>query len=264
MHMFFVDWLSELMKFCYNISSSYVLSIIIFTAVTKIVLLPINIWTHMYSIKYVNLLPDVYNIKLLYYGDRDLINEKTLDIYKQKKYHPLLGAVPLILQFIILFGVIEAVNLQVNSIEDHSIFVSVGIDYSLIASDAGGIYMLFPIFAALSALIMCYTQNKSHVLQSQQGNFNKYSTMILSTALSLYLGFFVSGSVVIYWIASNLLSILQMYLLNIFINPKKRIDYDRLNRLREELDSMKHSGRKLTLVQRKKQRVDYKKSRRMG
>ena len=41
-----------------------------------------------------------------------------------------------------------------------------------------------------------------------------FGTMAVSVGLSLYLGFFVPAGIGLYWIASNLLSIVQMYLLN--------------------------------------------------
>jgi YidC/Oxa1 family membrane protein insertase len=66
--------------------------------------------------------------------------------------------------------------------------------------------------------------------------------MILSVALSLYLGLGVPVGIAIYWIASNLLSIAQMYLLNVAINPKKYVDYDALEKSREALEKMKAFG----------------------
>ena len=59
--------------------------------------------------------------------------------------------------------------------------------------------------------------------------------MALLIGLSLYLGFFVKTGVGIYWTFSNLLSIAQLYLLNIIMNSKKYIDYDALEKSRKEL-----------------------------
>lgn len=99
--------------------------------------------------------------------------------------------------------------------------------------------MLIPLLAALSAFFMCYVQNKANVLQSEQGRVNQYGTMAFSVVLSLYLGFFVSIGVGFYWSCSNILSVVQLILLNIWINPKNYIDYEALEESKEELRKAK-------------------------
>lgn len=141
-----------------------------------------------------------------------------------------------------------------------------GLDLSLIPSVAGGATLVVPLLAALSAWIMCVTQNHDQVLQAEQGKLNQYGTMAISVGLSLYLGFFVPAGIGLYWIASNLLSIVQMYLLNIVINPKKFVDYAELEKSREALAAMDEmAGGKKTLRERlksdpdaKREKQDYK------
>ena len=101
------------------------------------------------------------------------------------------------------------------------------------------------------------------MLQSEQGRLNQYGTMIFSVGLSLYLGFFVSVGVGFYWTCSNLLSTLQLMLLNVWINPKDYIDYEALERSKEELrdarafmTDRKKAGRDNPY--RQKEKADYK------
>jgi len=115
-----------------------------------------------------------------------------------------------------------------------------GLDLSWIPSEMLGITLIVPVLAALSAWIMCVTQNHDQVLQAEQGKANKYGTMAISVGLSLYLGFFVPAGIGLYWIASNLISIVQMYLLNAAINPKKYVDYAELEKSREALAEMEN------------------------
>ena len=117
-----------------------------------------------------------------------------------------------------------------------------GMNLSVVPTTTWGWYTLIPILAGASSWIMCHTQNLSNVLQHEQGAANKYGIMILSVALSLYLGLGVPVGIAIYWIASNLLSIAQMYLLNLAINPKKYVDYEALEKSREALAKMKAFG----------------------
>lgn len=134
-----------------------------------------------------------------------------------------------------------------------------GFDLSWIAEKEKGISILVPIIAGISALIMCVAQNMMNVLQAEQSKFNKYGMLALSVLLSLYLGYFVSAGVALYWTASNLLAILQQWLLNIFINPKKVINYKELEKTRQELEKLNKMSPKKTKEQAKKEKADYKK-----
>ncbi len=118
-----------------------------------------------------------------------------------------------------------------------------GTNISVIPSEALGLYIFVPIVAGLSAWAMCFTQNLSNVLQHEQSKWNQYGIMAISVLLSLYLGFFVPVGIAVYWIASNLLSIAVMYLLNALINPKKYVDYEALNESRKALADAKAYGR---------------------
>lgn len=98
-----------------------------------------------------------------------------------------------------------------------------------------GLYTLVPLVAGLSSLLLCWVQNAINVLQAEQSKLNKYGMTILSVGISLSLGFFVYSGVALYWVASNLLAIVQQLLLNWIIDPKKQVDYAALEASREEL-----------------------------
>ena len=117
-----------------------------------------------------------------------------------------------------------------------------GLHLSTVPTEKWGWYTLIPILAGASSWLLCQTQNMSNVIQHEQGALNKYGIMTLSVLLSLYLGLFVPIGIALYWIASNLFSIAQMYLLNIAINPKKYVDYEALEESRIALANMKAFG----------------------
>ncbi|MBO4428987.1 MAG: membrane protein insertase YidC [Clostridia bacterium] len=114
-----------------------------------------------------------------------------------------------------------------------------GVSLDRIPSEVWGIYILVPIIAAGSSYLLCYVQNVANVIQAEQTKINKYGMTILSVGLSLYLGFFVYTGVALYWVASNVLAIVQQLILNAVINPKKYVDYDALEKSREELKKIR-------------------------
>ena len=139
-----------------------------------------------------------------------------------------------------------------------------GLNLSTQPTDAWGWYVLVPLLAGGSSWAMCFTQNLSNVLQHEQSKINKYGIMIVSVALSLYLGLFVPTGIAMYWTASNLLSIAQMYILNAIINPKKYVDYKALEESRVALANAKAFGKidkkdPLYKAMKKREKQDYKK-----
>ncbi|MCQ2081323.1 MAG: membrane protein insertase YidC [Lachnospiraceae bacterium] len=228
----FFGWL---LKICYQLITNYGWAIWLFTFLTKIILLPVSIMVQLNSIKMVKMYPEMNRFKVKYFGDKDMISEAQYELYKKHKYHPMLDLIPVIIQLVLLMGVVEGIY----KLMDEGIAMNwFGVDLSLIPIKSGGIVLIIPLLAALSALIMCITQNMSNVLQSEQGMGNKMTTLTISVGLSLYLGLFVPAGIGLYWIAGNIFSIIQMYALNFFINPKKHIDYEELNASKEELSKL--------------------------
>ena len=220
-----VGGLLRLINFCYSFSHNYWFAILIFTFLTKVILLPLSMWVQKNSIKTVRMSPEMNHIKAVYYGNQEAISEEQYKLFKREKYSPFADLIPLFVQLALLMGVVEAVKR--------------GTDLTDIPVKTGGATLIIPLVAALSAFFMCWVQNKINVLQSEQGRINQYGTMAFSVGLSLYLGFFVSIGVGFYWSCSNIFSIVQLVLLNIWMNPKDYIDYEALEKSKEELQQAK-------------------------
>ena len=258
---FFVKFLGVIMKAMYRIIPNYGVAIILFTVVSKIILLPISIWVQKNSIKMVKMQPAINRAKAKFFGDKDAIAEEETKIYKKYQYNPLASLVPLVTQIVLLLGVVEIVKnpevyLGVSDIN----FGFLGFDLRWVAVENGGVAWLIPLIAGLGALALCVAQNKMNVLQAEQSKANQYGMLVFSVGLSLYLGTFVTAGVALYWTASNLLAILQQYLLNKVINPKKYVDYKELEASRKELKELEEisKSRKRTPEMVKKEKEDYK------
>lgn len=257
-----IDALEYIMNACYNLCKNYGIAIILFTFISKIVLLPVSVWVQKNSIKMVKMQPEINFIKAKYYGDKDTIAEEQSNIFKRERYNPMISIIPLIIQIVLLIGVIEVIKEGMNNPEINMVFI--GIHLSLVPSINGGLLVFSPIIAGISAWLLCIAQNAENVLQSEQSKINKYGTMLFSVGLSVYLGWFVSIGVVLYWVSSNLMAIIQMYILNFAINPKNYVNYEQLEKSKEELNSLKNvednEKRKLFGDENKKrEKNDYKK-----
>ncbi len=315
--------LGFVMQWCYKLISNYGLAIILFTFLTKIILLPLSVWVQKNSIKMVEMQPELNRIKAKFFGDGDTIAEEYSKLYKKKKYNPLASLIPLVIQLVLLMGVVGVIynpfdylfhlpqdiitaitetaskitnvplsdsSIQLTAIEciknpeysaqfyalanDFSGIDSVlnslknfdinflGINLSHNPSVVLGITIVVPIIAGLSSYLLCIAQNKSNVLQAEQSLASQWGMLALSVGLSLYLGFFVPTGIALYWVASNLFAIVQLYALNAVIPPKKYVDYEALEVSRKELAALEKLEKKKKLFANdedsKREKADYK------
>lgn len=253
--------LEVVMNGCYALCHSYGIAIILFTLVSKVVLLPVSVWVQKNSIKMVKMQPEINFLTVKHFGDKDTIAEEQAKIFKREKYHPMASIIPLIVQLVLLMGVIEVIKRGIsNPAIDMNFF---GINLSQVPSQIGISLIWSPVVAGFSAWILCVAQNASNVLQAEQSNWNKYGMMAFSVGLSLYLGWFVSVGVALYWVASNLFAVAQLYLLNWVINPKNYVDYEALEQSKKELEALGNIGGKKRKrfgdPETKREKQDYKK-----
>ena len=310
--------LGYVMEWCYSFVKDYGVAIILFTLITKIILLPLSVWVQKNSIKMVQMQPSINRLKAKYFGDPDTAAEEESKLYKEYKYNPLASLIPLLAQIVLLMGVvgviynpfnylfhldaatieaIKEVTLAVDStaVNDNTIqltaieaiknpdnyaafealglgsvleeirdfkLVFLGINLSYNPSIVLGITLVTPFVAGLSSYALCVAQNKSNVLQAEQSKVSQWGMLILSVGLSLYLGFFVPAGIALYWVASNLFAIVQLYALNAVIPPKKYVDYEALEESRKELATLNALGEKKKLFSKdenaKREKADYK------
>lgn len=240
---------SSLITFCYTFMGNYALAIVVFTFLTKVILLPVSLWTQRNSIKMVEMLPDLNRLKIKYYGDKESIAEETQKLYKQHKYSPFTGIIPMFVQLLMLVGVIGAVRDLLGGSDS----MLAKIPYII-----GSVAWLMPILAGFSALVLGLAQNKLNPLQKEQGRVEQIFTNGLSIGISLALGAFVPLGVGIYWLCSNLFTILQQLVLNVIIKPEKYIDYTELSRSRQELAEIEGLSAGVSAEDKRREKEDYK------
>ncbi|MBE5775164.1 MAG: YidC/Oxa1 family membrane protein insertase, partial [Clostridiales bacterium] len=312
--------LGAIMRVCYQVVNNYGLAIVLFTLVSKVILLPVSVWVHKNGLKVVRMQPEINRLNIKHFGDKDAIAEGQAALYKREKYNPLASLVPLAIQIVILMGVIEVIYHPLNYLlrmdaECIGAWLAagqklggidpaasqaqlkllnlvhsgqgaalagqvpqawqsaqsalegfgtrfLGIDLTWIASEKGAAFLLIPIVTGLSALLLSLVQNKLNPLQHEQNAGMQWGTSLFTVGISLYLGYFVPAGVALYWICSNLFTILQQLLLNRLIDPKKVVDYKALEETRAELDKLKNLGgsgdAKADKQLRRREKADYK------
>ena len=251
------DVLALIMYPIYDLTGNWWVTILLFTLVTKVILMPMSLWVQWNSIVMVRLMPALNRIKARYFGDQETIGEKQNELYKEKHYHPMLSLVPLAIQILILFGLVDVIHMITDSGAPGTEFLG------LVPIEDGGASWAMVLLAGLSAVALGFAQNHINPLQREQTRAEKNTTNGISIGLSIFLGVFVAAGMCFYWICSNLTAILVQVLCNVIIKPRKHIDYDELAASRTALDELnKLEGNKSPWYKRdpltKREKADYK------
>jgi YidC/Oxa1 family membrane protein insertase len=93
----------------YAVVPNYAVALLLFTLLTKVATLPISLKQQKSSARMMIIQPKQKEIQERYKGDKEKMNAELMKLYEKEKYNPMSGCLPMLIQFPILFGVIDVV-----------------------------------------------------------------------------------------------------------------------------------------------------------
>ena len=191
--------LQKFFAFLLNTTDKYVgnfgVSIIIVTILIKIALLPLTLKQDKSMKEMKKLQPELEKIKQKYANDKQMLNIKTMDLYREHKVNPLGGCLPILVQLpilIALFGV-----LRNGIIPKDSSFLWLKL------SDKDPFYILPVLNGAVSFL-----QQK---LMGTSDNPQMKNMMFIFPILMIYISYRMPSGLQLYWLTSSILAVVQQY-----------------------------------------------------
>ncbi len=208
------------------------LAIIVLTIILKIILFPLNKKSAMGTLKMQELQPRMQAIREKYKDNPQKLNEETAKLYKESGYNPVSGCLPMILQMFILFALYNVFNNYFEFrgasfikgwIDDLSVGEAIWTwkqEIPLISTFSQNSLRLLPIIYTVSQLVTGkITQyGGAGTAQSQsQMKFMMYGMPILF----FFILYNVPSGLLIYWIVSNVLQLVQQLIINNIMKKKR-------------------------------------------
>ena len=106
----FANIFGYLLNFINNIIGNYGLSIIIFTILIKLLMLPLSIKQQRTMKKNSKLQEKIKVLKFKYKNDQEKMNKEMMNLYKEENMSPLSGCLSTIIQFILLISIFYMVR----------------------------------------------------------------------------------------------------------------------------------------------------------
>ena len=101
--------LGWILHFCYSLVQNYGLALVMFTVLTRLILLPLSIKQQKGMVKMAMFRPKMEEIQKKYAKNPQKMNEELTNLYAREGYNPMSGCLPTLIQFPILFGLIDVI-----------------------------------------------------------------------------------------------------------------------------------------------------------
>ncbi len=189
----------QLLIFIAGIVKNYGLSIIVLTIIVRIIMLPLTIkqFKSMDGMKRIQ--PEVMALREKFKGDPQRLNAETMELYKKHKVNPFSGCLPILVQIPIFFALYKTLLVSVEL--KGAPFIGYIVDLS--AKDP---YYITPVIMGASMFI------QQLLTPSTADPVQKKIFMAMPIIFTFLFLNFPSG-LVLYWLTSNILSIIQQLII---------------------------------------------------
>jgi YidC/Oxa1 family membrane protein insertase len=206
------DVLGEILLFFNGITKNYAFSIIILTALVRLITWPLTNKQLSSAKAMQDLQPQIKKLQEKYKNDKEKLNQETMALWKNNKVNPASGCLPLIIQMPVLWAMFVVLRDPPAAVTNFMMF---GVDMRIsvnelraagtaFAASSIGYYILVVLSGATT-----YVQQKMMMTDKSQ-----QAMMILMPLMLLWFSLQFPAGLVLYWVVNNLLSIGHHYLIN--------------------------------------------------
>lgn len=193
---------------------SYGITIIVFTAIIRLLLLPLSIKQIKSTNKMSEIQPELKKIQQKYKNDPQKGQQEMTKLYQENGVNPLGGCLPVLIQMPILFALFTLFR-SLEGIE--------GVGFALLPwitdlSLPDKFYIL-PIMSAVATFVSMKIGQPAN--NESSGNMNMNTMNIAMTGMILFAAIKMNAALVLYWTVNNLFQLVQTLVLKKPTSAKK-------------------------------------------
>lgn len=217
--------LGPLLGYIFSIVGSYALAIVLFTIVIKLLLMPLTYKQIVAMKEMQKIQPELKKIQDKYHNDKETLNIKTMELYKEHKVNPFASCLPILVQMPILLGMFDALRDPMKFVFTNPAITELGkaaistkflwmqnltvpdTMYNLM--QASDFYKTLPGVLPFVAAGLTFLQTKTMNTAGQADNPTMRTMNIMMPLMILYFGITMSAGLTLYWVVSTLFQIIQ-------------------------------------------------------
>lgn len=229
----FAEVFGYLLGLIYNLVQNYGVAIIIFTLLTKLILMPFTIKQLRSSKAMAALQPKMKEIQEKYKDNKEKQNQMMVELYKEHNYNPLSGCLPLLIQFPIIIGLFTALRepgtyvfvnnpdllelatqqsfLWMKNLSDPDLISNI---FSTGPAWLIGLPGLMPVVSAALTYFQMNSMNSAQASGSAGQNSSMKMMQTIFPVMILFWGKSLSAGLILYWTVGSLFQLVQQYIMN--------------------------------------------------
>lgn len=214
----FVKPLAWVILFFGKITTSFGLGLIITSILIRLIVYPLTKKSTVQAENMKKIQPEMQKIEKKYANkdqkDREIMMQKSQEmmaLYKKHNVSPMAGCLPALLQLPLFIAFLDAINRVPAIFEEKFLFFHLGTTPKI--GIAGGNWW-YIVLTLLVALTTYFALNKASNQNAGANDMEKQTKMMTNvfTIMIIVMSVFMSSALNIYWIVSNLCTLLQNYI----------------------------------------------------
>jgi YidC/Oxa1 family membrane protein insertase len=215
-----------LLRIFYKLIPNYGVAIILLTLLVKLVLFPLTKKSSEMSFKMQALAPKIKEIQAKYKDNPTKLNQEMGAMYKKEGHNPMMGCLPLVIQMPILFAMynlfnthfdLRGANFLPGWITDLSLPESV-LNFGTAIPLLGWTSLRLLPFIYLGSQLLYGFATKT---PDQEGNPSMKMMVFAMPIVFFFVLYNVPSGLLVFWIMSNLFTLVQQIILNKYLAKKK-------------------------------------------
>lgn len=213
------EGLGWLLSQLYSIIQNYGITIIVFTILFKICLYPLYKKQIVSTAAMSEVQPKMQEIQRKYANDKELMNEKLMELYKEEKFNPMGGCLPMLIQMPIIIGLFTLLRNPLAYISSNDMIFAVHESFLWMTDLTQPDLWILPIAAGLSTFIS-FTQTQAQQGGAQNAQMAPMMAMMkyFFPIMIVWMGRSFPAGLTIYWFIGTVVQIL----FNIHLNKIRK------------------------------------------
>ncbi|HVI41668.1 MAG TPA: YidC/Oxa1 family membrane protein insertase [Anaerovoracaceae bacterium] len=208
--------LGMLLSYLYGFFDNYGITIIVFTIIVKGCLFPLYADQIKHSARMATVQPKMQSLQKKYANDKEMLNIKMMELYKEEKFNPMRGCLPMVIQMPIIFGLFALLRSPTSFIESNSMLMAVHEAFLWMPDLSQPDPWVLPILAGISTFIS-FSQTQSQTAtgmgDNSMGSMMKMMKYFFPITI-VWMGRSFPAGLTIYWFLGTVIQIFQTLALN--------------------------------------------------
>jgi len=200
-----------LLTFLYKMVGNYGVAIILFTVIIKLAMYPLTHHQMKSQSNMQALQPKINEIKKKHSNNKEVMNQKIMELYQEEKFNPMGGCLPLLIQLPIIYGLFALLREPATYITDPLVLNGLKDSFLWVSDLSTPDVWVLPILAGIATFF-------SFRMTSAKGGEGQPAMMknmqYIFPVMIIWMGRSFPAGLTLYWFVSTLFQIGQQFIIN--------------------------------------------------